>query len=70
MKLLYRLIVITPTANINRGVWASYLRFGDNTFSFLDENRDEIAVYPIRCTIITSVETKEQYDNRKSNEPL
>lgn len=67
---LYRLIIITPTVNINRGVWASHIRVGENTISFLDENRDELAMYPIRSTIITSIETKEQYDNRKSNESL
>ena len=66
---LYRLIVITPTTNINRGVWADYIRVNDNTISFLDEYREEVAMYPIRNTIITSIETKEQYDNRKSNEP-
>jgi len=67
---LYRLIVITPTTNINRGVWADYIRVDENTISFLDENRDELAMYPIRSTIITSIETKEEYDNRKSNESL
>lgn len=66
---LYRLIVITPTTNINRGVWADYIRVNDNTISFLDKDREEVAMYPIRNTIITSIETKEQYDNRKSNEP-
>ena len=66
---LYRLIVITPTTNINRGVWADYIRVNDNTISFLDEYREEVAMYPIRNTIITSIETKEEYDNRKSNEP-
>jgi hypothetical protein len=65
---LYRLIVITPTTNINRGVWASRLRVDDNTISFLDENMNEVAMYPIRNTIITSIETKEQYDNRKTND--
>ena len=67
---LYRLIVITPTTNINRGVWADYIRVSDNTISFLDEFREEVAMYPIRNTIITSIETKEEYDNRKSNESL
>ena len=67
---LYRLIVITPTTNINRGVWADYIRVDENTISFLDENRDELAMYPIKSTIITSIETKEEYDNRKSNESL
>ncbi len=65
---LYRLIIITPTVNINRGVWADYIRVNDNTISFLDEFREEVAMYPIRSTIITSIETKEQYDNRKSND--
>ena len=66
---LYRLIVITPTTNINRGVWADYIKVNDNTISFLDEFREEVAMYPIKSTIITSIETKEEYDNRKSNEP-
>ncbi len=65
---LYRLIIITPTININRGVWADYIRVNDNTISFLDEFREEVAMYPIRNTIITSIETREQYDNRKSND--
>ena len=67
---LYRLIIITPTTNINRGVWADYIRVNDNTISFLDEFREEVAMYPIRNTIITSIETREQYDNRKSNDQL
>jgi hypothetical protein len=65
---LYRLIIITPTTNITRGVWADYIRVNDNTISFLDEFREEVAMYPIRNTIITSIETREQYDNRKSND--
>ena len=67
---LYRIIIITPTANINRGVWATYLRMTENTITFLDENRDEVAVYPINSTIITSIQTKEEYEANKRNEVI
>lgn len=62
---LYRLIVITPTTNINRGVWANYIRVNESYIEFLDSDRETLAVYPMRCTIITNIETKEEYDRKK-----
>ena len=64
---LYRITVITPSLNIERGVWANYLVADEHSLIFKDENREEIARYPINYTMITSVETKEEYDKRKSS---
>jgi hypothetical protein len=63
---LYRVTIITPSINIERGVWANYMRISDGQVAFLDENRDAIALYPVECTMVTSIETKEEYDKRKS----
>ena len=59
---LYRITVITPSINIERGVWADYLRTADGQLVFLDQDRETIAVYPVNYTMITSIETKEDYD--------
>lgn len=64
---LYRITVITPSLNIERGVWANYTRVSDGQLQFLDADREIIAVYPVNYTLITSVETKEEYDKRKSS---
>jgi len=64
---LYRITVITPSINIERGVWADYLRTADGQLVFLDQDRETIAVYPVNYTMITSIETKEDYDKRKSS---
>jgi hypothetical protein len=63
---LYRVTIITPSINIERGVWANYMRISDGQVAFLDENRDAIALYPVNYTMVTSIETKEEYDKRKS----
>lgn len=71
---LYRITVITPIENINRGVWAhSYgiensYGIGNNHITFVDEYGDLIASYPSSITMITNVETKEQYEARKGKE--
>lgn len=62
---LYRLVIVTPTTNINRGVWAEYLRVEDRSLVFTDLDREEIARYPINITLITSIETKEEYEAKK-----
>lgn len=64
---LYRITVITPSLNIERGVWADSINSSDGSIIFFNENRDVIAVYPINYTMITSIETKEDYDKRKSS---
>jgi len=63
---LYRVTVITPTANLDRGVWASSVDVHSNHITFADENDELIAAFPSDISMITSVETKEQYEARKS----
>ena len=65
---LYRITVITPTKNIERGVWAHDVDIDNGHMVFADENQDIIATYPLALTMITSVETKEQYEARKGKE--
>ncbi len=64
---LYRITVITPSLNIERGVWADHLQVADGQLRFLNENMETIAIYPSNYTMITSIETKEDYDKRKSS---
>ena len=64
---LYRITVITPALNIERGVWADHLTADEHSLIFKDKNFEEIARYPINYTMITSIETKEEYDKRKSS---
>lgn len=64
---LYRITIITPSVNIERGVWADYTRVSDGQLQFLDAEREVLAVYPVNYTLITSIETKEEYDKRKSS---
>lgn len=64
---LYRITVITPSVNIERGVWAEYLTTDEHSLIFKDADREEIARYPINYTMITSVETQEDYNKRKSS---
>jgi hypothetical protein len=64
---LYRITVITPSVNIERGVWADHLQVIDGQLRFLNEDMETIAVYPSNYTMITSVEAKEDYDKRKSS---
>jgi hypothetical protein len=64
---LYRITIITPSINIERGVWASYTRISDGQVQFLDSDREIIAAYPVNYTMVTSIETKEEYDKRKSS---
>ena len=64
---LYRIPVITPSLNIERGVWADNLKVSNGQIIFYDEYSDTVAVYPANYTLITSIETKEDYDKRKSS---
>ena len=64
---LYRITIITPSVNIERGVWADSLKVADGQIIFRDECSETIAVYPANYTLITSIETKEDYDKRKSS---
>ena len=64
---LYRITVITPSLNIERGVWADYTRVSDGQLQFLDSDREVIAGYPVNYTLMTSIEPKEDYDKRNSS---
>ncbi len=62
---LYRVTVITPTKNIERGVWAENVDIDNGHIVFADADDNLLASYPIALTMITSVETKEEYEARK-----
>jgi hypothetical protein len=64
---LYRITVITPSLNIERGVWAESMSSSEGSIAFRDEDQKIIALYPTNYTMITSIETKEDYDKRKSS---
>lgn len=67
---LYRITIITPSVNIERGVWADYMKVQDGQIIFVEEVESEekiVGVYPANYTLITSIETKEDYDKRKSS---
>ena len=63
---LYRVTIITPTGNLDRGVWASSVDIDGSHIVFIDESDDIVAAFPSSTTMITSIETKEQYEARKS----
>lgn len=71
---LYRLILVTPTGNINRGVWADDMIVEDGVYYFrtlqLIESGEMkvlelVASYPTNITFITNVETKEEFEAKK-----
>lgn len=68
---LYRLILVTPTGNVNRGVWANDMIVKDGVYYFRNTSQDPgqeyelVASYPINITLITNIETKEEYDAKK-----
>lgn len=70
---LYRVIVLREEReHLERGVWADRMEFKGESILFLafsvDSMQDElVGLYPARYTVITSVETKEEYDKRKSS---
>jgi hypothetical protein len=70
---LYRVIVLREDKeNLERGVWADRMEFKGESILFLafsvDSMQDElVGLYPARYTVITSVETKEEYNKRKSS---
>jgi hypothetical protein len=63
---LYRITVITPSLNIERGVWADNVVSNEGSLVFRDGDLKVIAIYPTNYTMITSIETKKEYDARKA----
>jgi hypothetical protein len=62
---LYRIVVITPVKNIERGVWAKEVDIEKDHIIFVDDEDELIASYPAAITMITNIETKEEYEARK-----
>ena len=61
---LYRLIVMGPPNNLERGVWAEDMIISNDIYFFRNHTQNDklVAAYPSRITIITSVETKEEHE--------
>jgi hypothetical protein len=70
---LYRVIVLREDKeNLERGVWADRMEFKGDSILFLvfdtDSMQDRlVGLYPARYTVITNVETKEEFDKRKGS---
>ena len=60
---LYRVTVVTPTSNIDRSVWVDHLDSEGHSLVFMN-GEEIVAVFPAALTMITNVETKEQYEAR------
>lgn len=69
---LYRLMILGYQQNIERGVWADEMIRTDGTYHFrkyVEGLASEIvASYPIDKTIITNIETREAYEERRKSE--
>ena len=63
---LYRLSVITGNTTIERGVWADNIIIKDGCYFFRDEYNEVLQSYPTQFTLITKIETKDEYDARKA----
>jgi hypothetical protein len=70
---LYRVIVLREDKeNLERGVWADRMEFKGESILFLAFDTDSmedrmVGLYPARYTVVTNVETKEEFDKRKGS---
>ena len=70
---LYRVIVLQKDKeNLERGVWADRMEFKGESILFIAFDKDTLTdkitgLYPAQYTIVTSVETREEYDKRKGS---
>ena len=70
---LYRVVVLQKDKeNLERGVWADRMEFQGESILFLTFDTDSmkdrlVGLYPAQYTIITNVETKEEFDKRKGS---
>lgn len=68
---LYRVIVLREDKeNLERGVWADRMDVKGESLLFLTYDTDNmqdrlVGLYPARYTVVTSVESKEEFDKRK-----
>ena len=69
---LYRVVVLQKDKeNLERGVWADRMDIQGESILFLAFDVDNMAdrlvgLYPAQYTVITNIETKEEYDKRKA----
>jgi len=70
---LYRVVVLQKDKeNLERGVWADRMDIQGESILFLAfdvENMTDklVGLYPAQYTVITNIETKEEYDKRKAS---
>jgi len=70
---LYRVVVLQKDKeNLERGVWADRMDIQGESILFLtfdvDNMKDRlVGLYPAKYTVITNIETKEEYDKRKAS---
>lgn len=70
---LYRVVVLQKDKeNLERGVWADRMDIQGESILFLAFDVDNMAdrlvgLYPAQYTVITNIETKEEYDKRKAS---
>jgi len=72
MKTLFRITVMTPTENIERGVWADGYRFSnEGVITFFNLSEDvggrPVGLYPVDKIFITSMQSEEEYNASKAN---
>jgi hypothetical protein len=70
---LYRVVVLQKDKeNLERGVWADRMDIQGESILFLAFDVDSmtdrlVGLYPAQYTVITNIETKEEYDKRKAS---
>jgi hypothetical protein len=70
---LYRVVVLQKDKeNLERGVWADRMDIQGESILFLTFDVDNmtdklVGLYPAQYTVITNIETKEEYDKRKAS---
>lgn len=70
---LYRVVILQKDKeNLERGVWADRMEVQGESILFIAFDKDTltdklIGLYPAQYTVITNIETKEEYDKRKSS---
>ena len=70
---LYRVVVLQKDKeNLERGDWADRMDIQGESILFLAFDVDNmtdrhVGLYPAQYTVITNIETKEEYDKRKAS---
>ena len=70
---LYRVVVLQKDKeNLESGVWADRMDIQGESILFLTFDVDNmtdrlVGLYPAQYTVITNIETKEEYDKRKAS---